>query len=505
MGKVTKVITADSKLGNVQDASQQLPVDPFANAYVAAGLQKPPFSLEQLVFLAEQHPVHAAVLEQKAADVVGTGWEWEAADKKAAVNEVPDEKIMKDLDEWLESLAEETLDDETTHEILLSMWLDLETVGHGTIELARDMHGDVTSWYAMPAHTTRFNTDKIRIAQDRGGKRRWFKRWIPGDKHIVDSLNGKVSEDPKEIANPANEILVVRRPSRRSSWYGIPTYIPAIGWITLSSAARDDNLFFFQNRREPRWAIVLENVEDTPELEEELRKALAVDHAEPHRNLILPLAGGGKATFQKLGDNRGDMSFEKLQERSDTAILVGHRFPGERIGLVRSGALGGSTVAESSSVYKESFVKTSQTLLSSRINRFLKTESKIDKAELWTWKPVEMDLTNEGAVQQNAVRGFQGGIYMLDEAREKGGVEALPADDDRGKKFFFELAPQKGAAEVREEGAVQIAEDKEDGTPDKRMGDNGAANAAAATANAAVAKMIEERREEEDYDPNYDD
>lgn len=485
-GRLLKVITADSEGGTIKEWSQQLPADPFEKSYVAAGLQAPPFPLEQLVFLAEQHPVHSAILEQKAADVVGTGWEWEAEDKE----EKSDEEKRKELDQWLTDLAEETTSDETTHEILLSTWLDLETVGHGVIELARDATGKLVHWFAMPAHTTRFNKDGLRIAQIRGGKRRWFKRWIPGDKRVVDKFTGAISTNADEIKNPANELVVFKRPSRRSSWYGIPTYIPATGWITLSTAARDDNLFFFQNRREPRWAIILENIEDDPRIEQELRQALAVDHKEPHRNLILPLSGGGKATFQKLGDNRGDMSFERLQERSDTAILVAHRAPGERIGLVKSGALGGSTVSESSRVYKESFVQSSQSLLISRINRVVRAESNIEGANAWKWRPTELDLTEEGAVQQNAVRGFQGGIYRLDEAREKAGEEALPEDDDRGDKFFWELAPK---AEPQSDGGLNP--DREDGKPDQRLGDNGAANSAAATAGAAVAKMIRDHEE----------
>lgn len=456
-GKVLKVFAVDQngkKTGN--EWSQQLPVDPFAKRYQWEGLQEPPFSLEQMVFLAEQHPTHSAILEVKAADVVGTGWDWKSKKDDGKGNEAEKQK----LEDWFQSLSEDEYSDETNHEILLSAWTDLETVGQGLIELARDPSGKLRHWFRVPAHTCRFHRDGVRIAQERQGQKVWFKRWIPGDERVVDPSSGRLYENKKEDGapeKPANEILVLKRPSRRSSWYGIPGYIPAVGWITLSTAARDDNLLFFENRREPRWAIILENVEDDPKIEAQIQRALAVDLRKPHRNLVIPLSGDAKINFQQLGDNKGDMSWEKLQERADGAILLAHRMPGERIGLVRVGALGGSVVADTTRVYKESFVSTSQALLASRLNRLIAAEGPVgapgEIADLnWEWQPQELDLTEEGAVQEQAVKGFQGGLTMLNEAREDIGKDPLPDDDERGGKFFFELSKATPGGEGEGEG-----------------------------------------------------
>src|SRR6185369_15982665 len=128
---------------------------------------------------------------------------------------------------------------------------------------------------------------------------------------MVDATTGQVTT-VKEPNDGANDLLVIRRKARRSDWYGIPNYVSAIGWITLSLAARDDNLFFFSNRREPRWAIILSNLADDPNLQEDLRRALEVDHRQPYRNLLIPLTGPGKIDFQKLTDNRMDVSFGDL-------------------------------------------------------------------------------------------------------------------------------------------------------------------------------------------------
>lgn len=455
-GKVLKVLTVDSE-GEVRDTwSQQLPADPFSGKYTQDGIQEPPFSLEQMIFLAEQHQTHSAILEQKAADVVGTGWEWRNVEENPVDTKSPDTKKRDELETWFTGLAEDKKTDVTTHEILLAAWLDLETIGQGMIELARDPSGKLRYWYRVPAHTCRFHRDGIRIVQERQGQKVWFKCWVPEDSRVVGSESGNIYKRKSELPKgekQANEILVLKRPSRRSTWYGIPGYIPATGWIALSTAARDDNLYFFENRREPRWAIILENVDDDPKIEDMLKRALKVDLKKPHRNLIIPLVGEAKINFQPLGDNKGDLSWDKLQERSDGAILLAHRMPGERIGLVRVGALGGSVVSETTRVYKESFVQTSQTLLSARINKLIEVEGpSTDSAKgkgKWIWRPVELDLTEEGEKQDLAIKGFQGGVLTLNESREDVGKDALPEDDERGGKFFFEMAPNqsKQAAE----------------------------------------------------------
>lgn len=453
-GSVSKVITIGEDGEKTAEFSQQMIADPFITAYRHSGLLEPPFSLEQLVNLAEKHPTHSSALEQKSADIVGTGWEWVRG--KEIDNAADQEKLKKErdeLDNWFKSLGDGGTSDETTHEVLLRAFNDVETLGQGCIELARDPGGKLRYWYSMPAHTVRFHRDNIRMAQIKNEKRHWFKRWYPNDDTEVDRVTGKVYE--KGGCPPgrrANEIFVIRRPSRRSSFYGQPLYVSATGWIMLSIAARDDNIFFFENRREPRWAIILENVEDDPEIENRLRRALQVDLKKPHQNLLIPLSGPAKITFQKLGENNGDMSWMNLQDRADAAILIAHRIPGERLGLVRVGALGGSVVADTSRVYKESLVQTSQTLLAIRINKLLQEEGPQRKPS-WDWRPEKLDLTEEEAVQDNASRGFTAGIFNLNEARERVGEEPLPPDDDRGGKFLWELNPQAQAAAQAAGGA----------------------------------------------------
>lgn len=330
------------------------------------------------------------------------------------------------------------------HEILLNAWEDVECVGWGTIEMARGADGKIKYWYPMPAHTVRFGREGVRVVQIRQGKRVWFKRWIPNDERVVGAHNGVIYPNRKAAGRVkiANEVFVLKRPARRSTWYGIPKFVAALGWLTLSVIARDDNILYFDNRREPRWAIVLTNMDDDPGLEEDLQDAFRVDLKQPHRNIIVPIEGPGNIEFHQLTDlSKNDMSFDNLQQRSGDYLLVAHRVPPDRIGAPRAGALGGDTSFASSMIYKDAVVMPSQAVLASRINRFIEFEGPVAKPT-WEWKPNPLDLSEQEEDATIAEGLFQAGIITLNESRRRIGEPELDEDDPRGHMFITELGMQ---------------------------------------------------------------
>jgi PBSX family phage portal protein len=440
LGRVTKVLFLDDDGKAVGEyASSQIQENPWAGQ-MSAGLVEPPFRLEQLVYLAEMHPVHSAALEQKMLDMCGKGWEWSPRDE-----EDPDEDWRDEIDEWFESLAPDDFD---MRENLQQVVLDIETTGWGTLEVVRNASGIVERLYHVPAHTVRAHRDGWRLAQVRDSRKVWFRRWgapLKNNKPVmIDAVTGAITVNkvPNDLAN---DLLVIRKPARRSSWYGIPSYISSIGWITLSLAARDDNLFFFTNRREPRWAIILSNLADDPQVQEDLRRAFVVDLRQPYRNLMIPITGPGKIDFQKLTDQTAqDGSFADLDERANHQIMVSHRTPAERIANANVGPLGGNIASEANRIYKEAVVQPGQELINSRINRFLEIEyplvnpSATDNPDPddgsgntqrvrlpWKFELDDLDLGTEREELDLAVIMFHSDLSTLREARARLKMEPL--------------------------------------------------------------------------------
>lgn len=424
-GRVLKVLYLDDAGEPVGEwASSQLPENPFAEHKIS-GLQEPPFPLEQLVYLAESHPVHSSSLEQKTADICGEGWGWTAENDALA-----DEAEKDALEEWLQALAPDEMDIE---DILNAAWLDKETIGWGLVELARDPSGVVRRLYHVPGHTVRAHKDGFRLCQIRDQRKVWFRRWgstdVEGKPVEVDAKTGSKTS----VREPANDLFVLKSPSRRSSWYGIPGYISAIGWITLGLAARDDNILFFHNRREPRWAIILSGLDDNDGLEEELRRSFTVDLKQPYRNILLPLTGTAKVDFQKMSDTAKDGSFPKLSEDASRMILIAHRVPPERVSAATAGPLGGNIVAEANRIYKDAVVDPGQRFLNKRIRRLIDVEFAIatqpkttaekaaekEQKSKWLFTLNDLDISNEKEDLDVVVASFKSNLLTLREARNK--------------------------------------------------------------------------------------
>lgn len=489
--------------------SSQLPEDLFEGKHIQ-GLQDPPYSMEQMVFLAEQHPIHSAALEQKTADIVGRGWEWESQEE-----DLQDPAPREDIEDWFEALAPEELD---MKEVLNATWLDTETTGWGLMECVRengDPLGEVKRLYHVPAHTVRAHGSGFKLIQIRGNKRVWFRRWgatdNAGQRVEVDQKTGSMTT----VTTPANDLFIIKKPARRSTWYGIPGYVSAIGWITLALAARDDNLYLFQNRREPRWAIIMSNLADGEgTLEEDIRRAFTVDLKSPHRNIIIPITGPGTIDFQKLSaDLKMDGSFDKLSEFANRMILVAHRTPPERVANAAVGALGGNIVEATSRVYKDGVVTAGQEVINSRLNNFLRVEyyERNNQTPLWRIGMDDLDVETDQEEADLLINKFKADLLSLGEAREvlklgplmkqdldpeTGEPTGDPKESPLNEKIYTELpGVAKGGAPG--DGGGPPSDLSPDGTPPP-LGDAVAARKAyrtAATLETEVREMLTDSRE----------
>lgn len=421
-GRVLKVLFLDNEGESVGEyASTQLPENPWEDIKTS-NLIEPPFPLAQLTFLAEMHPVHSSALEQKTADVCGKGWSWTAEDP-----DVADEDLRDELEDWFQGLAPDEFD---MRELVQSIWLDVETTGWGLAEVARDPQGIAKRLFHVPAHTVKAHKNGFALCQARDSRKVWFRRWGATDiqnKPIkVNVKSGSITNVP--AGQEANDLLVIKKPSRRSTWYGIPGYVSATGWITLALAARDDNLFFFANRREPRWAIILTGMAEDTVIEEDLRRAFTVDLKQPYRNVMIPISGkDAKVDFQELSSTKTDGSFGQLGDRADKAIMIAHRVPGERLANSQVGALGGNVALEANRVYKEGVVAPSQEILNSRLRRFIAIEyAKSQGKEVvpgdkspWLLTMSDLDIRSDREDMDQAIILFHGDMITLREARHR--------------------------------------------------------------------------------------
>ena len=439
--------------------SQQLEPDLFKNLYGSVGLVKPPYSFEQLSILADRHPVHGASVEQKAADILGRGPQWEGKESVAD----PDSEQRERLREWLSGLER----DATLIEMLDAMLQDYETFGWGILEVLRDTNAVARGLVHVPAQTVRAHIDRKRLVQVVGTKRVWFRRWgaFTTEDQPVLSANGNRAPKGTNVEKVANDMLVFKKPSRRSAVYGVPGYVSAIGHIAMSLAARDYNIAFFGNAREPRYMIIAEgtdeeNVDATLDM---LEEALSTQHGQPHRNLLIGAIGNTKIRIERMTAVGNDEHFTRLTDTADGKILLAHRMPADRLGAVTRGTLGGSITREISQVYRDAVITPTQQMIADRLNRFAMTEFAATEAgegqELeWRLQLDPLDLSDEAEDTKTTVELLKSDAITLNEGRERLGY---PERDDMDVTLSVYLkehgaaAPAGGAVEnARIAGAV---------------------------------------------------
>jgi PBSX family phage portal protein len=387
---------------------------------------RPPYSLDQLLYLRELQPLHSAALEQLVADVVGNGHRW------AHKGPTEDEGELTKAIEF----TEEPNSDDTFLELMQKVWLDRRTIGFGCFEIVRQGDTQVIEIWHVPSHTIRIKEDNKRFLQQRAGKFVWFKRW--GEKRRMSALTGLWEDEMKDgqkidDTDLANELFLFKMPTGRSSFYPIPGYVSAIASIATALALHDYNRTFFTRYAIPSWAILLEGAELTPALKTTIEAFFRSEvRGNPHRVLTLslpyfPIRQTGenrvKITFTRLSDQVKDMSFRYLNQAVSLEIVIAHRMPPYRIGWPITGSLGGSSAKEMNVMYKTGVVNPEQAILQARMTKFFKVEFGVEKH---TFDLTELDITDAQEDMTFAVQGIKGVVHTIDEGRKIINLQPLP-------------------------------------------------------------------------------
>ena len=455
-GEFAKAFILDTSSGRVVSdyPSKQLK-DPFTGvAGYGESIRQPPYDLDQLASLAEVHPTHAASIEQKAGDVIGSGFELSVSEDRQP-NQVNDEERRRILRWW--NLL---FDEYTSTEVLLAMCEDYMITGWCMCEVARDTDGRVRRLFYVPAQTVRATVDEYKFVQMREGKTVWFKIWGLGPEIEILKESGERAPEGTDREQLANELLVFRKPSRNSHWYNVPMYIASLGFITLSIAAREFNLRFFENFREPRHLIIVSGMQQDVDMAlRQIRDTWQQTLRDnPHSNAVLPVYGGATIAIERLHTDTNDMHFIQLIEMSDTEILLSHRMPPDRLGVVKRGFLGGDVSLNMTQNYKSGVVSKSQLIFTSRLQKFIEKELAEGRMLDFRVDFEELDVTDIQMDVAMALDQMNADLITINEARQWLNREALEKYREKGEDLtlseYHFLFERRFAEEEEELGGL---------------------------------------------------
>ncbi len=253
---------------------------------------------------------------------------------------------------------------ESFHELILSTYMDFEEVGGGHIEVIQTRKGDPAELYWVPGETMYLNRTKDTFIQELNGKTVHFKPY--GAK--------KTSDRAK------NQMIRFKYPSNRSTYYGRPDWIGAVGSMILDALAVEWNYRFFRNNAIPALAVIVEGGEFDGPTKALVRDFLTqtvkgIDNS--HKTLYLPINDPNiKVRFEKIMAEVKDADFQKLRTSIRDEVLSGHGVPPRVMGVISSGSLGGGGEAEQQlKIFKEVSVSPKQRLFETVLNGTLLKES----------------------------------------------------------------------------------------------------------------------------------
>ncbi len=386
--------------------SQQLQEDAWRTSYASGEVVEPPYNLTTLASLYETDAAHKACVDAKVTNIVGLGYRLVPVGDEAEASE--------DSRQLLQHLFANCNRQMTFVEVMRGVWMDVECVGNGYVEVTRNNVGEIDGFYHVPAVTVRVRADRNGYVQIREGRRRHFRQL--GAEEQVDAETGLVQ----------NEILHFYKYTPQSNYYGVPDVIPALPALLGSKAACEYNLDFFEHNAVPRLAIVVEGAQLSDGLLGQIQHYMESElKGQSHKTLVLEAPGGdAKVRIEPLTVGRGEEAgfINYLQHNRDQVLMV-HRVPPAKVTVIEDSNR--ANAADQDKTFREQVVRPEQRRVEFKINSMIRNELGIND---WEFRFREMDLSEELQEAEVARIYADIGAWSVNEIRAQQGL--LPVAED---------------------------------------------------------------------------
>ncbi|HEY3285115.1 MAG TPA: phage portal protein [Armatimonadota bacterium] len=313
----------------------------------------------------------------------------------------------------------------TLMEVLKQVVIDLNLLGTGYLEVARDDGDQPAALYWIPGAQMLARRDGRGFVQDVSGKAVLFNPYTPEA-----ARRARLRRDGHWFQG-ANEVLQLRLPNPNSRYYGLPPAFTVAKDILADSCCRDSNLAFFRNGLCPDFAVVVKGGSLSDETATLIREYLSDAHQGPDRHhgyLILEALPGPKneqVEIELVPMQKGftEMQFTRYRQSNAEAKVRAFRVPMSKAGINQHGRLGEASSLGEDVTFKAQVVEPQQTMVEHALTRMLRLDLGVLEA---CWRFKEIDLRDELEVARTAslLAGGQP-LLTVDEARAMLGLGPL--------------------------------------------------------------------------------
>jgi capsid portal protein len=368
-----------------------------------------------------------ACVRQIAKDVAGQDWTLQLRDETKKDSPEETKKIKFLLDD-------PNTDDDSLTDIFERCIVDWGVIGWWGIEVTRGTDGEVNGLYHLPARTFWIHKDGNKFCQLIGVKKVWFKRF--GYDAYVHRDTG-IEATKSHGKDEANELIYYRNYYAKSSWYGAPNIIAAIGPVKGLIGIRDYNLSFFENYGIPAGLVILKG-----KWSEEAAKQISdfIDteikgSENAHKTIVLNPPAMGEVEWKPLIVEIKEGHFKLYFKQLRDEVLVCYRMPPYRIGIAETGSLGGGTSAESTPIYVGSVVNPLKNIIN-----FIMSEKIIAEGlscESYWFKLGELDIRDLTRLIDQAEKLFGMGALTRNGVCDMTGQNRITKEAGGGDDYFI--------------------------------------------------------------------
>lgn len=401
-----------------QDNTKAKYEEDILNGYTLFEVMEPPYNVESLAVLYDEHAIYRACIDARVMNTVGLGNKWEQTLKAKRKSEkvagrqaqkdrwrVQLQREAEDLSEIMDSFNEE----DTFQDVLIKVWTDVLTTGNGYMEIGRNLAGKIGYIGHIPAKY-------IRVRKARDG----FVQYATERRAIFFRNYGDMQTDnPFGDDDNPNEIIHFKIYSPTNNYYGIPPAVSAAPAIVGDKYAKEFNIDYFENKAIPRYAIIVKGVKLSEKSKKELVNYFRNEvKGKNHGTLIIPLpvlTGSGKDTdikFEKLEADITDASFEKYRKANRDEIISAYRVPPTKISVYENANLAISRDADKT--FKTQVIGPDQVMITKKVNKIV---GEFSENLMWQFK--ELDLVDDDIKSRIYDRYLRTQVMTPNEVREK--------------------------------------------------------------------------------------
>ncbi|NCC88043.1 MAG: phage portal protein [Clostridia bacterium] len=386
--------------------------DDTATGYSTNNVMYPRYNREALKKLYTLNEVHSACIDLKADCIAGKGYKFLADENN---------EKMKKVIEWAKR-PNKLRFGYTLADLLVDLSKDIAMYDTVMTEITRDAFGTPMMYRANPAHMymqPELDSNNNPIA----GKVKAFWQVITGKKSLYLPYNGKES-----VTKGSHRVYEAHIQSPLSDYYGEPTYVIGLPYITENEAISRFNRAFIQNGAKLSYALIITGQKLTQAEEEKLDDNINELSGEGNQGKMFVGSFGGKDTKVDLVQlsQPFDATFLDQKRLNDESIMLAHRVSARLLGKSGSGNIGGSSEDYSATKkYLETVISMPKTMLENYINMFIEEEFGINpKIQLNT---IDIMTEKDKAVSSGILFGmtdeFGNRAMDIESARKYNGLD----------------------------------------------------------------------------------